>query len=94
MCRIYSHAEGFAYRKIADMGVILPVGLRRAESSDLYQLSEVGSFIWENIDGRRTTDDLVASITDEYKVDEKQAQSDLDAFLAKLEAKGVIVAQD
>lgn len=91
MSKVYKHADGFAYRRIANEGVIVPVGARKEGVSKLFQLSDVGDLIWRNIDGKRTTDELLRMIAAEYKVSEEEARSDLDEFVSELAGSGLIV---
>ena len=53
-------------------------------------LNQVGASIWALVDGKRTVRDIAAALCAEYKVDQEQAEADTLAFVAELEAKGIL----
>lgn len=53
-------------------------------------LNEVGARIWALTDGSRSIAEIVDAICAEYAVERAQAESDTLAFVADLEAKGVV----
>jgi hypothetical protein len=53
-------------------------------------LNQVGASIWTLADGARTVRDIAAAICAEYAVDQAEAESDTLAFVAELEAKGIV----
>ena len=68
-------------------GVVMLLDLA---SGDFFELDDVGSRIWEGLDGRRTVADQAAVVADAYDVSLERARSDVIAFLADLDAKGLI----
>ena len=50
----------------------------------LYNLNEVGAFIWEHFDGQKTIDDIKNQIINEFEISEKEAQQDLIEFVNQL----------
>ena len=60
------------------------------EQGTVKVLNRVGSRVWSLIDGKRCVADIAGIICDEYDVSAEQALQDLLAFLAELEARGVI----
>ena len=54
-------------------------------------LNSVGTRIWELADGTRTPVQIANALTEEYEVPLADAQAEVDAFLAELTEKGVIV---
>jgi hypothetical protein len=53
-------------------------------------LNQVGASIWALVDGKRTARDIAAALCAEYEVDQEQAEADTLAFVAELEAKGIL----
>jgi hypothetical protein len=53
--------------------------------SALFNLNEVGQFIWNQLEENDTLDTLTAKICDEYEVDANIAKEDLTHFLEDLE---------
>ena len=52
--------------------------------------NEVGSRIWQLIDGERSVDAIVQTLITEYDVSAEEAERATDAFLADLEARQLL----
>lgn len=75
--------------RIVDGGVLLihlPTG-------NYYSLDEVGTYIWQNIDGTRTTAQIADLIFTEYTVDRDQAVADVLRLLEELTGAGLLLAE-
>jgi coenzyme PQQ synthesis protein D (PqqD) len=81
---IPSRAPNTASRLIAGEAVILSL-----DTKILRGLNEVGSRVWDLIDGRRTLDDIVDVIVAEFEVPRTQAAADVDVFVRELVDKGL-----
>jgi hypothetical protein len=53
-------------------------------------LNEIGSAVWERIDGRRTLGEILDGILAEYDITREQALGDLEAFVSDLRAQGMV----
>ncbi|HZN04942.1 MAG TPA: PqqD family protein [Candidatus Polarisedimenticolia bacterium] len=53
-------------------------------------LNEVGSAVWERIDGRRTLQEILDGILEEFDITRDQALGDLETFVADLRAQGMV----
>lgn len=53
-------------------------------------LNEVGSAIWERIDGRRSLQEILDGILGEYEIGRDEALEDLQAFVTALQAQGMV----
>src|SRR5687768_154130 len=81
--------DSFVMRRIAGETIIVPLTRTIADLDAAYTLNEVGSFIWQLIDGRRSVQAIAEAVSDEYDVTFEQAAQDADELLAALEAKGL-----
>jgi coenzyme PQQ synthesis protein D (PqqD) len=54
------------------------------------QLDEMGSFIWQLIDGKKTVRELIGIFTKEYKVTSQESEVAVTTFLKTLGQKGFI----
>lgn len=62
-----------------------------ATSDQLERLNAVGSFIWALIkEKRHDVGAIHAALVAEFAVDPAEARADLDAFIAQLDARGLI----
>lgn len=66
------------------------VTLYSAEQDDFFELNEIGSLIWENLDGALTLQQLTELITSEYNVEPEQAKADVLEFLTELHNRNMI----
>lgn len=86
--------ESFVTRRIAGETIIVPISGNVGDLESVYTLNEVGSFIWQLIDGERTAQALAAAVCAEYAVGPDQAARDVDELLATLEARGLVRPSD
>lgn len=81
-----ARAEGrFSESKIDDEVVLMQI-----DSGEFFSLAGTAAAIWDLIDGTRDRAALVADLAAQYGADPAEVGSDLDAFLAKLTAAGLV----
>lgn len=61
--------------------------------SELHQLDEVGTFLWDELKTRRSAPDLARAVSEEFDVDPAQAEKDVRAFLNALDEKGLLIPE-
>ncbi len=76
---VLRRVEGIAWRVIDGEAVL--VNVRR---DDVMHLNPVASFLWTNLDGRSSLEDIARSITEEYEVGLEEALSDAVSFAGDL----------
>ena len=62
----------------------------RLSDGQIRVLNEIGSFIWQLMDGRRTISDLASLVCAEYEVSQQEAEGDIQLFLAPLIQDGIV----
>lgn len=60
------------------------------DKGDVIVINDVGAEIWSLADGRRTVRDIVAAVRAKYAMMPVEAEADALAFIADLQAKGVL----
>jgi hypothetical protein len=55
-----------------------------------YELEEVGAFVWQSIDGRRSFEKIAKELQAKYKMNRAEAEASLAAFLGMLRDRGLI----
>jgi len=60
------------------------------EHSEVNVLNPIGSVIWDGIDGRRTLEEILQQLLNEYDISREQATSDLEGFVASLREHGMV----
>ncbi len=74
---------GVIARRIAGETVLVPTR-RRAREMALFTLNEVGTHVWERLDGETSFAALVDAVTEAFEVDRDHAEADVARFLAAL----------
>jgi hypothetical protein len=81
---VYARSEHMVGRKIADEFVLVPIVGRGADIDGIYDLTRVGAFIWERLDGKASGERIVAAMLESFAVERAQAEADYLEFLSKL----------
>ena len=83
--------DGFILRKVSEAYVVIATGEAAASFNGMITLNETGALLWEKLvegcDGKKV---LVDALLAEYDVSEELAAKDVDAFVAKVEAAGIL----
>jgi hypothetical protein len=87
----YRRSEDLVYRKIQDETILVPIKDNVGDMGSIYNLNEVGSFIWEQLDGEKTLLDITNMIVEEFEVSPEQAQADLREFVSQLKEINAIL---
>ena len=74
----------FASRKVGNEMVLVPLKNNIANMNELFTLNEVGSFIWNLIDGENSEADIIEAIADSFDIDFQTAKQDFDNFMLDL----------
>ena len=80
----YKRNENFVYRKIEKETLLVPIKDNVGDMGCIYNLNEVGAFIWEHLDGRKSLGTIKENILDEFDTSHDIAVEDLNDFLDQL----------
>jgi len=83
----YGRSEGAVAAQVDGQLVVLSPGM------DFIAIDAMGEVIWDLLADPRTTDELVATLTERFEVDDDRCRSDVEAFLGQLAQHGLVVAQ-
>jgi hypothetical protein len=78
---VLSHSPSIVTRKTGNEYVLVPITNNIADMNSVYTLNETGSFIWEHINGKRSVEEIIAALTEEYEIDNKNASEDVFSFI-------------
>lgn len=81
----YRRAERIAARVIDGAAFVVSVDQQR-----MVELNEVGTFLWEALEGGATVDSLAEALVREFTVEPSAARRDVEGFLAQLVDRGVV----
>lgn len=73
------------FRQIADETILVPIYHKTEDLSSVFTVNEVGSLIWELIDGEITIAGIRDRIVEEFEIGMQEAEDDLAEFLKQLE---------
>jgi len=77
-------------RAVGGETVLVPVRARVGDLDHIYTLGEVGTFIWNSIDGSRELGELTALVVNEFAVEPATASADLLVFVSDLREAGLV----
>ena len=83
----------YVARVIAGETIVVPIRGQVGDLEAIYNLNEVGSMIWEMVDGQTPVSRIVEAVCCEFEVTPQQAEEDTLDFLKGLEAAGVVEAE-
>ena len=86
----YAKETNLVTRDIAGETIIVPVKSNVGDLDSIYTLNEIGTLIWQLIDGKNSVGQIVDAICNAYDVTSEEAEKDALEFLNSLEAGGLI----
>lgn len=81
---ILSKSTTVVTRKTGNEYVLVPISNNIADMNSVYTLNETGAFIWEQINGKSTVEDIITVLTAEYDIDYKSAEADVFSFIENM----------
>lgn len=84
------HSTRVVSRMVSGEHILVPLASRGAEIDSIFNLNATGTFIWEQIDGRRTGAEIARLVALDFQVSAEQAIVDCQIFLSQLmEARAI-----
>ena len=84
--KIFAQNEECPVRSIGEGLVIM------APSGDTtHSLEDLGAFIWKQLDGKKTLQQVLETILDDYDIDQDTARQDLTDFITQMLDAGLIL---
>jgi len=82
--------EDCVSREIAGETLIVPVRSHGRDVNAIYTMNELGTMIWNLVDGQTNVGQMVGAICSTYDVAPEKASEDAVAFLSSLEGADLI----
>ncbi len=79
-----SRSMSVVTRKTGKEYILVPVSNNIADMNSVYTLNETGAFIWDQIDGKKTVEEIISALISEYDIENDTAMSDVLSFLEKM----------
>ena len=83
--RIFRKNENFVFRQIDDETILVPIKNNVGDMGAIYNLNEVGAYIWEHLDGEKALIDIKNLVAGNFEVSSEDAECDLLEFVDQLE---------
>lgn len=87
----YKKNENFVFRKINNETILVPIRDNVGDMGFIYNLNEVGAFIWEQLDGKKRLLDIKNMLLETFDVCPKNAEEGLRGFVGQLKEIHAIV---
>jgi hypothetical protein len=84
MDKVYKKNENFVFRKIEDETILVPIKDNVGDMGSIYNLNDVGAFVWEQVDGVKSLQEIKNRLLAEYEVSASEAEDDLFEYMAQL----------
>ncbi|HOK25756.1 MAG TPA: PqqD family protein [Bacteroidales bacterium] len=82
--QIPSRSSSVVTRKTGNEYIIVPVTDNIADMDSIFTLNETGAFIWEQIDGEKSVEEIIRLVVDEFEIDRDTATKDVLGFLSTM----------
>ncbi len=88
---VYRIKENIVTRQIAGETLLVPIYGDLANMEKIFTLDPVAAFIWENLDGEKSLEDIRDGVLDTFDVEKEQAETDMFEFIDELVEADLIV---
>jgi hypothetical protein len=90
LMRRYEKETSIVSREIAGECILVPLRNKTSRVDSLYTLNEVGSRIWQLIDGKITVREIAELLLQEYDVSAAEVEKDVVELVQQLERIGAV----
>jgi hypothetical protein len=94
VAKYYTKDNDLVTRSIAGETIIVPIKNNVGDLDSIYTLNEVGTIIWQRIDGKKSISQIAEEIWTTYDVTPEEAKKDTLEFLNSLKEAGLLRLSD
>ena len=80
--------NAFIFKEIGEEGMLIPIVGGNVNASKIFNLNETGTFIIKKLMDDVEIEDIIKAMLDEYQVDRKTLEEDLNEFIKELKKRG------
>ena len=89
---VYGVSDEVVVREIAGEIIIVPLGSGFADLEDeLFTLNEMGTVIWKKLHGRRSLNQVIEDLQEEWQGADGEIEADVLGFLEELTRRRILV---
>lgn len=90
---VYVPSQDVVAREIEGELIIIPLTSGIGDLGDeLYTLNETGRAIWQSLDGKRSLQEVIASLKDEFEASNDDIEKDVPGLVAELLRRKMLVS--
>ena len=78
----------FIFKEIGEEGMLIPIVGWNVNASKIFNLNETGTYIIKKLMDDVEIEDIIKAMLDEYQVDRKTLEEDLNEFIKELKKRG------
>ena len=79
----------FLFKEIGEEGMLIPIVGGNVDASKIFNLNETGTYIMKKLLDDYEIDEIIDPMIDEYQIDRKTLEEDLNAFIEELKKRGL-----
>jgi hypothetical protein len=87
---LYTKKNDLVARDIAEETIIVPIRSNVGDLDSIYTLNEIGSMIWQLIDGKNSVREIAKAVCNAFEVTLQVAEKDTIDFLNTLEQASLV----
>lgn len=77
-------------REVAGERILVPIRSGLADLQAIFAINAVGACIWEQLDGARSLDEVLATVLERFEVPASEASADIADFIEQLQGAGLV----
>lgn len=87
---VFERSSSLVTRELGGEKIIVPVRGRVGDLNSIYTLNGVANEIWEMLDGKRSVEDIIRKLGEEFDVDRETLTADVTRVVTELQQEGLI----
>lgn len=92
--QIYIKSDNIVAREIEGEIIIVPLIAGIGDMEDeLFTLNETGKAIWLELDGKKSLNEIISNLTQDYDIFSAELEQDVIGFVKELFDRGILVEQ-
>jgi hypothetical protein len=90
----YKRRDNVVFRRIAGETLLIPIRGTLADLQRVFVLEGAGEFIWQELDGSKTMEEIRDAVAGRFEVGVENAWKDVEEFIAELSRRDLIAEAD
>lgn len=82
--------KGYKIKKVSDKYIVIPTLEESVNFSGIMTLNNSGKLLFEALQSKKSVEDLIKLLTDEYDIDTNTARKDINSFIEKLKTNNLL----